>query len=208
MPSRNFKVTVEWMAKELIGGQSYGPSFLCCSWAEQYSVHGWKDVSDMATTAVLGTAAPQTHCRDGGLFKSPCLLLSSDTFPWPLSIAQRPHLSIRGLQAWRRFYKTPWPSFLSLAPASHPLILLAARMALIQFFSLTFSIHSGSCTMCLPSSSGDTIHVTQTLNPVHPPPCIWVWSWALNLCIKSPAYWSPHSLTLCSTISSHYQTCW
>lgn len=65
------------MAQELIGVETYEPSFLCGSWAEQYSVHGWKYVSDMATTAVPGTAAPQTHCRDGGLFKSPCLLLSS-----------------------------------------------------------------------------------------------------------------------------------
>lgn len=114
--------------------------------AEQCSVHGWKYVSDMATAAALGTAAPQKPCRVGGLFKTLCPPLSSDTFPLPLSTAQRPHLSIRDVQAPRQFCQTTrtpssvWPPLHILLSSLLPLHpSLSVFMGFFHLLSIPFS---------------------------------------------------------------------
>lgn len=168
--------------------QQLGRTVLC-SWLKIRLRHGHHSCSG--------------HFRDGGLFKSPCLLPSSDTFLWPLSIAQQPHLSIRDLQAWRRFYQTPRPSFLSLAPHSTSSYPSCCQNVPHPVFSHgLFLPTQGSIWSASPSSASTTICChTDILNPKHLPGSSTVLSFEP---LQSPTYWSPHSLTLCSTISSCY----
>lgn len=97
-----------------------------------------KHVPGMATTAVLGTAARQKHCRDRACLNHDTLLSPHTRFLVHLSATQQLHLCFRDIQEWGQFYQTA-SSFLSLAPTPHPLILLVLRTFFILFFfSLTF----------------------------------------------------------------------
>ena len=62
------------MAEELIGVEPHAPS--CVTAGQNSALFMAENTSrDMATTAVLGTAAAKRHCRAEGLLKSLCPLL-------------------------------------------------------------------------------------------------------------------------------------
>lgn len=108
-----------------------------------------KHVPGMATTAVLGTAARQKHCRDRACLNHDTLLSPHTRFLVHLSATQQLHLCFRDIQEWGQFYQTA-SSFLSLAPTPHPLILLVLRTFFILFFFhwLFFPVSLRPFVMC------------------------------------------------------------
>jgi hypothetical protein len=136
------------MTKELIGVETYEPS---CVAAGQNSTlfMGWKHGSDVATAAVLGTAATQKHCRVQSLFKSLCSLLSSDTFPLTLPAAQQLRLCYRAVKNGDSFPKHDLPSW--ALPPLHILLssLLPVHSSLFFYVFTDFFIHSRPCLICL-----------------------------------------------------------
>lgn len=61
----------------------------------------------------------------------------------------------------------------SVSPRLHILSsFLLPEWPSFNFFPWPFPSTQGAVRSASPSSSGDTIHVTQTLNPIHPSPCI------------------------------------
>lgn len=130
MSSRNFKVTV------LMNGQRINRSwaFLCCSWAEQCPVHGWKYVSDMATAAVLGTAGPQKPCGVGACLNPSALSSHQPRF------LDHYHCTAATFVCGRRpSTGTAWPNGTALTPSVWPL--LHSLLSAAASAPLSFSLH-------------------------------------------------------------------
>ena len=143
MPSGNFKVTV------IMNGQRINRSwascaFLCCSWVEQCSVHGWKYVSDVATTAVSGTAAVKSAVELGACLNHSALF-SSDTVPWPLSTTQQLHLSINRHSNMEILLPKDMAFLPQSGPRSTSSYLLCCQSLPHSIFFICFSIHSRPC---------------------------------------------------------------
>lgn len=119
-----------------------------------------------------GHSWPSQAPCSGGLFKSVCPLLSSDTFPGPLSL-HNSHICLWETARHRDgLTKQPGPYFLSLAPAPQPLIPCCQRIPqLFFFFDISHPLRP--CMICFILKHCGSHHLWHRHAIPPASPCIW-----------------------------------
>lgn len=137
------------MAEELIGAEPHAPS--CVTAGQNSALFMAENTSrDMATTAVLGTAAAKRHCGAGGQLKSLCP--SHQTHFLDHYQLHNSHICLlTDMQARRQSYQRTRPSVLSLAPTPHPLTFFPASTSLAHCFFIDFLHPLKARVTCLTS---------------------------------------------------------